>query len=223
MKNKDFTPTSKQFKAFEDAYKYYNKVLFKNELPDVLLNLSRKSKAMGFAAMNQWRSKKSEKGDIANLHELSINPEILHMDLIDIYSTLVHEMAHIWQFVYGKVSRGGYHNKEWADKMIEVGLMPSSTGAPGGKTTGPSMNDYPIEGGVFLRTLDKMPKSMKFPFICITGERAGAAGAAGAGASESDKKKKIKYSCKSCDANVWGKAGLRIACLECETDFIEND
>ena len=44
------TPTAKQFKAFEDGYDYFNDLLFNGQLPPVILNLSRKSKAMGFVA-----------------------------------------------------------------------------------------------------------------------------------------------------------------------------
>jgi hypothetical protein len=44
------TPTKAQFEAFEAAYQYFNQVLFSYELPPVILNLSRKSKAMGFVA-----------------------------------------------------------------------------------------------------------------------------------------------------------------------------
>ena len=44
------TPTKQQFEAFENAYEYFNVVLFQKQLPPVILNLSRKSKAMGFVA-----------------------------------------------------------------------------------------------------------------------------------------------------------------------------
>ena len=40
-------------------------------------------------------------------------------------------MTHLEQAHFGKPSRNGYHNKEWADLMERVGLMPSDTGAPG--------------------------------------------------------------------------------------------
>jgi len=221
MKKKPSTPTKKQFGAFEDAYKYFNKVLFSDQLPSVLLNLSRKSKAMGFAAPNSWRSSKSKSAEDAHLHELSINPEILHMDLIEIYSTLVHEMAHIWQFVFGTPSRSGYHNSEWANKMIAVGLMPSTTGEPGGKIVGQRMSDYPIENGVFLKALKKMPKKMKFPFVCVHGERLGV-GASSSGSDEKNKKNKVKYTCPICDTNVWGKTGLSIDCRDCCAEFAEQ-
>jgi len=92
------------------------------------------------------------------------------MDLIEVYSTLVHEQCHIWQYTLGMPSRPGYHNKEWANKMIAVGLMPSTTGKPGGKIVGQGMSDYPIENGVFLKALDKMPDRLKFPFISTEAE-----------------------------------------------------
>lgn len=45
-------------------------------------------------------------------------------------------------------------NEEWADKMEGIGLMPSSTGKPGGSRTGEKMADYAIEGGLFMQATD---------------------------------------------------------------------
>ena len=39
-------------------------------------------------------------------------------------STLVHEMCHLWQAHFGKQRKPGYHDKQWAAKMLEIGLMP---------------------------------------------------------------------------------------------------
>ena len=94
--NPSKTPTKQQFEAFENAYQYFNVVLFGKALPPVILNLSRKSKAMGFVAPFRWKAAGTESKDRqSRLHELSINPEILCMDLIEVYSTLVHEQCHI--------------------------------------------------------------------------------------------------------------------------------
>lgn len=41
--------------------------------------------------------------------------------------------------------------KEWADKMQSIGLIPSSSGEPGGKRTGDKMADFPAEDGKFLQ------------------------------------------------------------------------
>ena len=228
------TPTKKQFEAFENAYIYFNVVLFKKELPPVILNLSRKSKAMGFVAPFRWRAANTDGSDReSRLHELSINPQILAMDLIEVYSTLVHEQCHIWQHTHGNPSRPGYHNKEFAEKMISVGLMPSTTGKPGGKTVGQSMSDYPIEGGPFLAALHAMPEPFKMPFISIEGDKIvrmmnivkealGPDGPAAPTETAPPKKNKVKYRCETCKSNVWGKPDLKIICGECEGTYIEQ-
>lgn len=73
----------------------------------------------------------------------------MNRDDIEWHSTLVHEMCHLWQEDFGKPSRGGYHNRQWADKMIQVGLMPTDTGEPGGQLTGQRVTHYIIPDGKF--------------------------------------------------------------------------
>ena len=65
-------------------------------------------------------------------------------------------MVHQWQAHHGTPGRGRYHNDEWADKMERIGLMPSSTGQPGGRRTGDHMADYAIEGGRFLKACKEL-------------------------------------------------------------------
>lgn len=227
------TPTAHQFQAFEKAYDYFNQVLFEGELPGVILNLSRKSKAMGFVAPFRWRRAEQKPGEKGTVHELSINPEILCLGLIDVYSTLVHEQCHIWQFTFGTPSRSGYHNKEWAAKMEAIGLIPSSTGKPGGKKTGQNMSDYPAEGGKFTKALETMPEDYKLPFVSIEGDRAmllmgqtsmdeeGMSGRPEGGhipRPSSRKRNKTKYQCE-CGTNIWGKPDLNIHCGDCKEPF----
>src|SRR4030095_15194387 len=76
-----------------------------------------------------------------------------------ILSTLVHEMAHVWQETYGEPSRRGYHNRQWAGKMREVGLQPTSTGEPGGKETGQSITHYIIPEGRYARAYATLASS----------------------------------------------------------------
>ena len=228
------SPTTAQFDAFEDAYEFFNEKLFDNELPPVILNLSRKSKAMGFVAPFRWRKAEDEVGK-GTIHELSLNPEILSMSLVDVYSTLVHEQCHIWQYTHGKPSRNGYHNKEWASQMLWVGLIPSHNGQVGGRMTGQNMSDYPEEGGKFLKALDEMPEEYKLPFTSVEGDfRRNTAALTGrltgiinitdgsTGGDEPPPKprtSKNKYSCL-CGNNVWGKLELNIICGDCEQSFL---
>lgn len=138
---------------FSDAYEFFNKELFNDSLPQCLIIITRKKRVMGHFSPNRWVT---ENGDV---HELAINTTYLNnRPIIEAFQTIVHEMVHCQQHIYGKPSRSGYHNKEWADMMIAVGLMPSSTGKEGGAITGQNMNDYPIDGGRFQVACAKLIK-----------------------------------------------------------------
>lgn len=90
-------------------------------------------------------------------HEISMNPAYFaSRPYKATLSTLAHEMVHLWQFVIGSPSGGGYHNREWAAMMEAIGLMPSVTGQPGGARVGVSMDHYIIAGGLFDHTADAL-------------------------------------------------------------------
>jgi hypothetical protein len=65
-------------------------------------------------------------------------------------------MAHLWQHHFGKPSRNGYRNREWAAKMREVGLIPSDTGEPGGKETGQKVHHSIDTSGAFHRAAARL-------------------------------------------------------------------
>jgi hypothetical protein len=113
-------------------------------------------------------------------------------------STLVHEMCHSWQQHFGKPSRTGYHNRQWAAKMIEVGLMPSDTGAEGGKPTGQHMTHYIIDGGAFECAADE---------LLATGFRLNWQSAIWGTRPRPRGKNKVKYTCPQLRAECLGQAG----------------
>lgn len=140
------TPSEELYgETFTTAYRFFNEHLFADGLPECVITVQRGKNYLGFFAPKRW---KSPAGQYA--HELAMNTSYFNeQTLMQILQTLVHEQVHLWQEEYGKPSRSGYHNKEWARKMESIGLMPSSTHAPGGKKTGHHMGDYPISGGLF--------------------------------------------------------------------------
>lgn len=68
---------------------------------------------------------------------------------MDILSTLAHEIVHLWQHHFGTPSQKGYHNWEWAAKMLAIGLTPTATGREGGSLTGQHMTRLISENGRF--------------------------------------------------------------------------
>ena len=220
------TPTEEQFTALNGAYKYFNRVLFKNQLAGCILNFSRKKNTHGFLAPERWRRVEDEGNYI---HEISLTPTTFYREPKLVFSTLVHEMVHLWQWEFGSPSRNGYHNKEWANKMEAIGLIPSATGKPEGKKTGQQMTHYIGEGGRYEKAFNRMPKKHLLPFTSLEGDimKALIEGGAATVNSISPKKsklrppsrKKTKYTCSNCKSNVWGKPNLNIQCLDCGVAF----
>lgn len=139
------SPTPATYNELQSAYDWFNANLFNNRLPNCLITLQRKSNAMGYFSAERWANSKGEKTD-----EIALNPAYFaNHSLKELLQTLVHEMCHQWQQHYGRPSRNGYHNKQWSGKMESLGLMPSSTGEPGGEKIGQHMGDYSIAGGEF--------------------------------------------------------------------------
>jgi hypothetical protein len=231
--------TTVQFKTLDDLYQYYNKALFGGSLAECIVNMSRHNNTYGFFAAGRWKSR--EKGEEKTAHEISINPDYLDRPFEEWHATLVHEMAHLWQQDFGHPSRAAYHNKEWAWKMRELGLIPSSTGKPGGKETGQFVSHYIDPGGAFigafgrlaqedlealrLKYLPAFPRKEPEPRKRKPGPEEGAGGGAGEGGegeaagTAGPYTSKNKYSCP-CGCNVWGKPGLKIVCGECGGAFV---
>lgn len=141
------TVVEEAYILFEDAYSFFNMQLFDNTLPACLITFQRQARLMGYVAFKRWIN-----SDGKVIDELAINPAYFaNYPIANILQTLCHEMVHVWQEHFGRPGRGGYHNSEWAQKMVSIGLMPSSTGESGGATVGQAMSDYIIEGGLFER------------------------------------------------------------------------
>lgn len=207
------TITETEYKALDKAYRFFNRELFAGELPECLITLNRRKGARGYFWGEVFEKREGEK--VAD--ELALNPDTFRGRTDrEILSTMVHEQAHAWQKHFGAPSRNGYHNREWAEKMEAVGLMPSDTGEQGGKKTGQKMTHYIINGGAFDHAFAKLAR---------TGWRLEWNSRAAESAKEKKARKarnKVKYSCPDCGANVWGKPGMAIICGDCDVPF-ESD
>lgn len=228
MEAKD-KPTKKFYGLFQYIFDHYNGHLFNSAIKDCIIIITRQKHVAGHFAHNRWFHMEDNETD-----ELALNPEMfLKYPLLEICQTVVHEMCHAWQHHFGNPSRPGYHNKEWAGKMIEIGLMPTDTGKKGGKTTGFNIGDYAIGEGHFLEVSEELMNNEVFaglyyevnPLVfdkvddglplfdqiknmTLTET-----------APVRAKRSKVKYSCRC--SNVWGKPDLEIHCNSCNEDMLE--
>lgn len=188
-------------------YNYFNLHLFQNTLNECLITISNVKNTKGVFCLKRFSD------GIQYQNEIILNPYYFKReDNLVLFSTLAHEMCHLYCSLNGEKASGNYHSVRWAEKMKEIGLKPTNDGTMNGKETGFSMTQLIIPGGHFEE------KSKEF--IAENGEfkwydRK----------EEIDVKKentlngkKYKYSC-SC-SNVWGKKGLDICCSRCGQKMI---
>lgn len=121
---------------------------------------------------------------------------------IVMFSSLVHEMVHHWQLHFRNPGRLSYHNQEWADKMEECGMKPSTGGG-----TGQSVDYGMVSGGILHHSLSRIPEKAVQEFGRLT--------------KQTNKKKKLAYICRACKIKVWGKPNLKVICFDCDL-LMEN-
>jgi predicted SprT family Zn-dependent metalloprotease len=197
--------TTAEYNGFQQAFDFLNAQLFKGSLPQVLVTLQRSSKSRGYFAPNRFQGR----GNKTTTHEIALNPDTFCDETDErILSTLAHEMAHLWQQVHGKAPRRCYHDRQWAGKMKEIGLHPSTTGAPGGHETGQNCSHYVMKVGPYARAYAKL----KAQGVKLRWESPAPP------AAESKKDSKTKFTCPSCEQNAWAKPDAVLICGACFED-----
>lgn len=214
----------------------------KYPIPELIFALNDKCNSCVTAYVSPnalYDTKKAKK-----LQYLAINPAYLNRDVALILATICHELCHIYENAYIHIPRGGYHDKAWADLMIDCGLEPVFLNRS--KT---SVSTKIIDKGVFSSFVAKFVEENGTDYFNIvaysreTENKVKVALGITTGDAENDipkadndipkadnvdkvikkyNRNKIKYSCPTCETKVWGKAGLHITCSDCLTDFKEG-
>src|SRR5688500_13102336 len=130
--------------------------------------MQRKNKTYGYFAGSRFGTRDGQ--EITD--EIALNPTHFRSRTTEqSLSTLVHEMTHLWQHHHGTPSRLGYHNREWAAKMQAVGLIPTATGAEGGRETGQHVSHYIDEGGIFATACAELAgQGFSVPYVELWGD-----------------------------------------------------
>jgi predicted SprT family Zn-dependent metalloprotease len=198
-------PTRSTYSGLTEAYDFFNRRLFADRLPRCLITMQRQKSAYGYFAGGRFGT--ADGTEITD--EIALNPSHFRSRTTEqSLSTLVHEMTHLEQHHFGKPSRNGYHNKQWVGLMQAVGLVPSSTGAPGGKDTGQKVSHYIAGGGPFdIACAELIGQGFAVRYVELWGD------------PEARKKKaasKTKYTCPTCSLNAWGKPAINLVCGDCD-------
>jgi hypothetical protein len=230
------TPTRQTYDELQRAYEHFNGGLFDGALPSCLITLQRAKKTFGYFSADRFVSRDAQKTD-----EIAMNPAYFATRSVnEILATMVHEMVHLWQHHFGQPGRGRYHNRQCAEKMLSIGLLPTDTGVEGGKMTGDKVHHLIIKDGAFdlacqalltknfvISWLDRFALFGRQRVDGLDGIDAGVEAEMEAlGISveteTANKSNRCKYS-HFCNGNektsVWGKAGLDLVCGKCGKPF----
>lgn len=199
-------PTKDIYPVLQKAYDHFNRKIFGNKLPNCLITLSAELKSARGYYRNHPFEHSEHKDQVTD--EIALNPfTFTGRTDREIYSTLVHEMVHLWQHHFGIKNTKTVHDTEWANKMEEIGLMPTSTGVPGGKRTGRKVTHYIIEGGTFDEA--EKPFDVAIPWRgSLTNKE------------EKKKPRRTKYTCPECGLNAYGKPAIHLVCGKCDTSML---
>jgi DNA repair photolyase/ribosomal protein S27AE len=165
----------------------------------------------GYFAPKQFTSRTngSDKTD-----EIALNPDgFVGLTDKDILSILVHEMVHLWQAHFGKPGRRGYHNRGWAQKMVDVGLQPAAADGSG-KLTGEAVMHKIVPGGPFEVVVEQLLATgfqLTWQSIAdsddILQEEDG---------PHYTRISKVRYTCPQCgQTRAWAKPRSRLLCNQC--------
>lgn len=204
------SPTSRTYNGLDGAYSFFNQRLFSGTLPDCLITLQRKNGAYGYFSGDRFAT--PDGSDLTD--EIALNPKHFRRASEACLSTLVHEMVHLRQYHSGKPSRTGYHNKEWASMMSEVGLIASDTGAPGGRQVGQKVSHYVETGGAFEVACAELLSS-GFDTLLVDLSSYDNARVKKAAS-------KTRYTCVTCLAKAWAKPGTKLTCGDCDAEIIHK-
>jgi len=145
-------PTVEFYSNLQRAFDHFNQHLFEGKLPPCLITLRSSSRHFGYHHKDRFVNREGR-----TLDELGLHPGFFTLRPVEeVLSTLVHEMVHHWQDSFGRPSKSNPHNREWAAKMREVGLEPSSTGLPNGKDTGQTVSHFILPKGLFIQSCRKL-------------------------------------------------------------------
>lgn len=220
-------PTVESYGQLETAFDYFDHHLFfktfDTHLPHVMFTMPKSHRFMGYFSHLNWNKDNTEH---TTTSEIALNPYFFN-NPTEVFQTLCHEMVHLAQAefpdTFGKSGKRGYHNKAFATTMVAIGLMPSSTGKPGGKSTGTRMSDYVIGGGLFEFHCNNFLElgnghfwSTKPNSYSHSEEQESVVDSV----RDQKRRSKTKFTCSVCSLNAWAKPNAQLVCGTCTTRML---
>src|SRR5262249_44729126 len=122
---------NRQYVTLASAFDFLNRRLFDGRLPPAIITLQRKAGSHGYPPPRPSQGPPRAGRTAADTAPTPAPPPGRSPPTTP--PPPPQEMPHPGQAHSGPPGRARYHNRQWADKMEALGLMPTDTGAPGGQ------------------------------------------------------------------------------------------
>lgn len=207
----------KIFKAANERY-------FNNELETPTITIQSSCSSYGHITTSKvWGSVDSQ-GESHSTYEINISADYLTRDIIDVVSTLEHEMVHLYCLqnnIRDTSNHGVYHNSTFKHLAeTKTHLIIERHPKYGWTITSPSEEtiNFCIEYGFSDITIGR---NTGYSFTGIGGNKSGDSGNGG------DKTPKVrkpsstrKYICPKCGSSFRATKNLNVLCMDCNTQFV---
>jgi predicted SprT family Zn-dependent metalloprotease len=221
----ELAPGTQAHHELQLAYDFFNRELFNGKLPPCFVCFQRKgSRVRGYFVPDRLGT-----ADGKRTHEIALNPRHFKArTFMEVMSTLVHEMVHLWQHLFGrKRSRTGYHNKEFGGEMLRLGLHPSHTGEPGGRMTGQQMTHYIMPGGRFEIAAIKLQSMLPaLTWFDVQAAELLPKGLTGTDLVSEPKRlsgRRTVYRCPACRLRAESRSHVEIICGKCDRHMVPKE
>lgn len=190
--------------AFMKAFNEFNKELYNNELPKVVITFEAGFKKGAFGwitTAKNWKQGNAER------YHINISSDYLDRPVLDLLETLLHEMCHLYALTNDikDTSRSGiYHNKRFKQIAEAHGLNVKEADQIGWSVT--SVRPELAERFLYLASIASIRIGQKRPTVC-------------GGSSTKTKQSSRKYICPCCGLIVRATKDCRIKCIDCNCEM----
>ena len=196
---KELTTYTRAISYVNRIYNLLNDEFFESVLSKPTITIQSTPKAYGHFTMREdtWVSK------IGNTHEINIGAGTLARPIVEVVSTMLHEMVHYYNYVTGvrDCSRNNsYHNKRFRDAAESRGLVVNRSKTYGWAHTSPSN-----------RIVDFVQRHNLTDIQINRNDHIKATSAKNSSTR--------KYVCPCCGISVRATKTIRIACVDCSKEL----